>query len=43
MFSNMLNADKELLDYIDDGTLHVLFKLDTFDIKSRHNYQFLPI
>ena len=31
MFSNMLNVDKELLDYIDDGTLHVLFKLDTFD------------
>ena len=23
--------DKELLDYVDDGTLHVLFKLDTFD------------
>lgn len=31
MFSNMLNVDKELLDYIDDGTLHVLFKLDSFD------------
>ena len=31
MFSNMLNVDKELLDYIDNGTLHVLFKLDTFD------------
>lgn len=31
MFSNMLNVDKELLDYIDGGTLHVLFKLDTFD------------
>lgn len=31
MFSNMLNVDKELLDYIDDDTLHVLFKLDTFD------------
>lgn len=31
MFSNMLNVDRELLDYIDDGTLHVLFKLDTFD------------
>ncbi len=31
MFSNMLNVDDELLDYIDDGTLHVLFKLDTFD------------
>ena len=31
MFSNMLNVDKELLDCIDDGTLHVLFKLDTFD------------
>lgn len=31
MFSNMLNVDKELLDYIDNDTLHVLFKLDTFD------------
>lgn len=31
MFSNILNIDKELLNYIDDGTLHVLFKLDTFD------------
>lgn len=37
MFSNMLNVDKELLDYIDDGTLHVLFKLDTFD-KKKMNY-----
>lgn len=37
MFSNMLNVDKELLDYIDDGTLHVLFKLDTFD-KSKMAY-----
>lgn len=33
MFSNMLNLDRELLDYINDGTLHVLFKLDTFDKK----------
>jgi len=31
MFSNVLNIDKTLLDYIDNGTLHVLFKLDTFD------------
>lgn len=31
MFSNMLNLDKDLLDYIDNGTLNVLFKLDTFD------------
>lgn len=31
MFSNVLNIDKELLDYIDNGTLNVLFKLDTFD------------
>ena len=31
MFSNMLNVDKELLDYIDNGTLNVLFKLDTFN------------
>ena len=31
MFSNMLNVDKDLLDYIDNGTLNVLFKLDTFD------------
>ena len=30
-FSNTLNLDKELLDYIDSGILHVLFKLDTFD------------
>ena len=29
MFSNMLNADNEIFDYIDSGTLHVLFKLDT--------------
>lgn len=31
MFSNMLDVDQELLDYIDHGTLHVLFKLDSFD------------
>lgn len=31
MFSNMLDLDQELLDYIDYGTLHVLFKLDSFD------------
>lgn len=33
MFSNILNLDKDLLDYIDNGTLNVLFKLDTFDKK----------
>ena len=37
MFSNMLNVDQELFDYIDNGTLHVLFKLDTFD-KSKMAY-----
>lgn len=37
MFSNMLNVDNELLDYIDDGTLNVLFKLDTFD-KEKMSY-----
>lgn len=37
MFSNMLNVDDELLRYIDDGTLHVLFKLDTFD-KDKMSY-----
>lgn len=31
MFSNILNLDNELLDYIDNEILHVLFKLDTFD------------
>ena len=29
-FSNVSNIDDELLDYIDCGTLNVLFKLDTF-------------
>lgn len=37
MFSNMVDIDQELLDYIDNGTLHVLFKLDTFD-KERMSY-----
>ena len=37
MFSNMLNVDKDILDYIDNGTLNVLFKLDTFD-KERMAY-----
>lgn len=37
MFSNMLNVDNELLDYIDNEVLHVLFKLDTFD-KSKIAY-----
>ena len=31
MFSNVLNMDQELMDYIDDGTLHIMFKLDTLD------------
>ncbi len=30
VFSNMVDLDDELLQYIDDGTLHVLFKLDSF-------------
>ena len=30
IFSNLVNLDKELLDYIEKGTLHVLFKLDSF-------------
>lgn len=30
MFSNLVNLDDELLDYIKNGTLHVLFKLDSF-------------
>lgn len=30
IFSNLLNLDTELLDYIENGTLHVLFKLDSF-------------
>lgn len=37
MFSNMLNIDSSILDYIDSGTLHVLFKLDTFN-KDRIHY-----
>jgi len=32
MFSNILNLDNELLDYIDNGTLNILFKLDTFKV-----------
>ncbi len=36
-FSNMLNLDNELLDYIDNGTLNVLYKLDSFD-KERMSY-----
>lgn len=31
MFSNLVNLDNELLDYIKNGTLHVLFKLDSFN------------
>ena len=31
MFSNMLDIDRDILDYIDQGILNVLFKLDTFD------------
>ena len=30
MFSNVLNLDDELLEYIDNDTLHILFKLDSF-------------
>lgn len=30
IFSNMVDLDDELLQYIDSGTLHVLFKLDSF-------------
>ena len=30
VFSNIVNLDDELLDYITNGTLHVLFKLDSF-------------
>ncbi len=30
VFSNIVNLDDELLDYIANGTLHVLFKLDSF-------------
>lgn len=30
IFSNLVNLDNELLDYIESGTLHVLFKLDSF-------------
>lgn len=30
VFSNMVDLDDELLQYIDNGTLHVLFKLDSF-------------
>lgn len=31
MFSNIVNIDNELLNYVDNGTLNILFKLDTFD------------
>ncbi len=30
VFSNLVNLDAELLDYIENGTLYVLFKLDSF-------------
>ena len=30
VFSNIVELDDELLQYIDNGTLHVLFKLDSF-------------
>lgn len=33
VFSNLVNLDDELLDYIESGTLHVLFKLDSFKPK----------
>ena len=32
MFSNILNFNQTLFDYVEDGTLHVLCKLDTFDV-----------
>lgn len=31
IFSNIVNLDDELLGYIDSGTLHILFKLDSFN------------
>ena len=31
VFSNIVDLDDELLQYIDGGTLHVLFKLDSFE------------
>ena len=31
MFSNMINFDDELFQYVEDGTLYVMFKLDSFD------------
>ena len=31
MFSNILNFDEELFDYVANGTLHILFKMDTFE------------
>ena len=31
IFSNMVDLDDKLLQYIDSGTLHVLFKLDSFN------------
>lgn len=33
IFSNVVNLDNELLDYIDEGTLHILFKLDSLNPK----------
>jgi len=30
IFSNIVNLDDELLGYVADGTLHILFKLDSF-------------
>lgn len=33
IFSNVVNLDDEILDYIDNGTLHLLFKLDSFNPK----------
>ena len=38
-FINLLRLDQELLDYLDNGTLHILFKLDTFQLnRMRHLY-----
>lgn len=39
MFSNILNFNQALFDYVEDGTLHVLFKLDTFNVdKAKYLY-----
>ena len=37
IFSNLSNLTKELLDYIDDEVLYILFKLDSFETKNIEN------